>query len=60
MVYPETAQMVCGHIIGQDQSTQVWLSSDNFKDNKLDALCELRITHIAQVYRSRTLYARQR
>ena len=51
VTYPKTAQMVCGHM-GQDQSTQVWLSWDNFKDNKLGALCELRITHM------RTLYAR--
>ena len=53
VAYKKTAHMVCGHM-GQGQSTQVWLSSDNFKDNKLPALCELRITHM------HTLYARQR
>ena len=45
VAYPKIGLTVCAHM-GQDQSTQVWLSSDNFKDNFSHALCRTAHNHI--------------
>ena len=57
--YPKTAMVVCAHM-GQDQSTQVSSQSVNIQDHFMDSNCEPWITLYARVYRSRTLYTRQR
>ena len=59
VAYPKIVISVPGHI-GQDQSTLVSSQSINIQDHFSCANCEPRITIYARVYKSITLYARQR